>query len=137
MRSRSGHSSSICRRRYWPCATPRVTQPGTDALAALAAQITDPNVRLFVDGERLHLINRDGHWQGVDPFEVFDGFLAAAPELDASHAFYLGYELAKATTALTLGKQYTQDQPLDWGLHKRAEPSAHERRRGGGQGETH
>jgi hypothetical protein len=38
------------------------------------------------------------------------------PKLDASHAFYLGYELAKAVTALTLGKSYTQDQALSWGF---------------------
>jgi hypothetical protein len=107
-----------------------VTERGEEALATLAAQITDPNVRVFVDGGRLQLINRDGRWQGTDPFEVFDRFLTASPSLDAAHAFYLGYELAKATTALTLGKQYTQDQPLRWGLHTREEPSAHDRRRG-------
>jgi hypothetical protein len=47
---------------------------------------------------------------------VFEKLLAADPTLDAAHAFYLGYELAKAVTALTLGKQYTQDQALRWGL---------------------
>jgi hypothetical protein len=34
---------------------------------------------------------------------------------DAAHAFYLGYELMKAKTALTLGKDYRQDQALNWG----------------------
>ncbi len=29
---------------------------------------------------------------------------------DAAHAFYLGYEMAKAVTALTLGKDYRQDE---------------------------
>ena len=38
------------------------------------------------------------------------------PKLDPSHAFYLGYEMAKAVTALTLGKNYTQDQALRWGF---------------------
>ena len=36
--------------------------------------------------------------------------------MDASHAFYLGFEMAKAATALTLGKNYRQDEALDWGL---------------------
>ncbi len=36
--------------------------------------------------------------------------------IDASHAFYLGYELARAEIALHLGKQYTQDEPLHCGL---------------------
>jgi hypothetical protein len=30
-------------------------------------------------------------------------------------AVYLGYEMAKAVTALTLGKDYRQDQALNWG----------------------
>ena len=34
---------------------------------------------------------------------------------DPSHAFYLGYEFMKAKTALTLHKDYRQDQALDWG----------------------
>ncbi len=39
-----------------------------------------------------------------------------AGNLDAAHAFYLGYEMAKAVTALTLGKNYVQDQALRWGF---------------------
>ena len=43
-------------------------------------------------------------------------------EIDPSHAFYLGYELAKAVTALTLGKNYVQDQALRWGFLTVPEP---------------
>ena len=46
-----------------------------------------------------------------------------ARPIDASHAFYLGYEMAKAVTALTLGKEYRQDEALDWGFLTRAEQS--------------
>ena len=35
---------------------------------------------------------------------------------EPSHAFYLGYEMMKAKTALTLNKAYRQDQALDWGF---------------------
>jgi dihydropteroate synthase-like protein len=110
----------------------QVTERGEAALEQLARQITDPNVRLFVDGGRLHLINRDGHWQGDDPFELFDQFLAAGERIDATHAFYLGYELAKAVTALSLGKQYTQDEPLRWGFLTREEVSPLHRRKSQG-----
>ena len=48
---------------------------------------------------------------------------------DPAHAFYLGYELAKARTALTLGKHYRQDQALDWGFLTVPEVSALERRK--------
>ena len=37
-------------------------------------------------------------------------------EADGAHAFYLGYELAKAEIARALGKRYAQDEPLDWGV---------------------
>ena len=36
--------------------------------------------------------------------------------------------MAKAMTALTLGKQYQQDEALNWGLLTRPEASALERR---------
>ena len=41
--------------------------------------------------------------------------------LDPTHAFYLGYEISKAVTALTLGKAYVQDRALDWGFLTRSE----------------
>ena len=46
--------------------------------------------------------------------------------IDAAHAFYLGYEMAKAVTALTLGKNYTQDRALQWGFLTVEERSKHE-----------
>ena len=60
-------------------------------------------------------MNRDGYLQGSDPFALFADALERTP-VDAAHAFYLGYEMAKAVTALTLGKNYTQDEALRWGI---------------------
>ena len=95
---------------------------GPDALEALASQLKDPNYRIFAEDEQLHLMSAGMHLQGSDPFELFRQLEAQQPKnLDASHAFYLGYELAKAVTALTLGKMYRQDQALDWGLLTRPE----------------
>jgi dihydropteroate synthase len=57
------------------------------------------------------------HLSDTDPFRLFEQLLATHPKnVDPSHAFYLGYELAKATTALTLGKEYQQDESLHWGF---------------------
>jgi dihydropteroate synthase len=56
------------------------------------------------------------HLRGTDPFELFAELARRDATIDASHAFYLGYELSKAVTALTLGKAYTQDQALRWGF---------------------
>lgn len=79
----------------------------------MADEIKDKNFRIAVSEDGVHIYNRDGHHVGRDPFEFY-------PKLDvddeASHAFYLGYELAKAEIAAALGKRYAQDNPLDWGV---------------------
>jgi dihydropteroate synthase len=106
----------------------RVNSLGEAGLEQLAAQLKDPGFRIFVEGDEIHLMNRDGHWRGTDAFELFDEALAVN-DIDASHAFYLGYEMAKAVTAMTLGKQYNQDQALRWGMLTVPEVSAHERRK--------
>lgn len=109
---------------------PKLKELGSEALQNMAKQIRDPNYRIFAEENNLHVMNRDGYWQGTDPFELFDQFQQAAnKDLDASHAFYLGYEMCKAVTALTLGKQYQQDEPLNWGFLTQAEISAQERRK--------
>jgi hypothetical protein len=87
-----------------------------EELTQLAERITDPNYRIFLQSGMIHLLNRDGHWSGKDPFELIRQAAAAAGKgIDSLHAFYLGYEMSKAATALALGKQYTQDQALSWG----------------------
>jgi hypothetical protein len=74
-------------------------------------------------------MNRDGYWQGSDPYEIFDQMAATVGVLTAEHAFYLGMELNKARTALTLGKQYIQDATLRWGFLTVDEISALKRRK--------
>ena len=92
----------------------RVESP--EALAALAEALTDSNYRIFVGRDGLHLMNRDGHWQGEDVFAVFSQALQTVHDrIDAGHAFYLGYELARAELANKLGKNYVQDEPVTWG----------------------
>jgi dihydropteroate synthase len=97
-------------------------------LRELASRLTDDNIRIFADTEhgKLHAMNRKVHAEGEDPFDLFDKLGIDDP----SHAFYLGYEMAKALTAMTLGKNYTQDEALDWGLLTKAEVSHFERRKG-------
>lgn len=88
-----------------------------EQIAAMAQQIRDANYRILAQPEGLHLFGAGRHVQGEDPFDLFDALVdSGAPGLDPSHAFYLGYELAKAMTARQLGKQYQQDQALDWGF---------------------
>lgn len=107
----------------------KLNELGDETLTDLASRVTDASFRVFAERGELHVFNREGYRAGTDPFEIFDEFLSKSPAMDARHAFYLGYELCKAITALTLGKQYHQDQALDWGFLTIPEVSAHERRR--------
>ena len=96
---------------------PQVPEYGSDELAVLAASIRDNNYRILVDGGRIHLLSHGIHLEGTDPFLMMEQLTARGPgNLDPAHAFYLGYEMAKAATALTLGKDYRQDEALRWGL---------------------
>lgn len=89
---------------------------GPEALDRLAAAIRDPNFRVFAERGEIHLVGAGLHLKSRDPFALFKELAAAGrDDVDPSHAFYLGYEMAKAVTALTLGKDYRQDQALDWG----------------------
>lgn len=84
-----------------------------DQIEQAAAAIRDANFRIEASTAGLHVYNRFGHNVEADPFELFPKL---GVEEDGSHAFYLGYELAKAEIAQKLGKRYTQDRPLDWGV---------------------
>jgi hypothetical protein len=79
------------------------------------------------------------HLANVDPFALFKQMAATAQAdgkpIDASHAFYLGYELAKATTALTLNKDYRQDEALSWGFLTRPETAHRDRPKADDQGD--
>lgn len=107
---------------------PRVRAISESELNDIASQLTDKNIRIMADvnAGRLHVMNKDFHLQGDDAFVLFDQMKIE----DASHAFYLGWEMAKAMMAIQLGKNYTQDQSLRWGWLTREEVSHHERRKG-------
>ncbi len=108
---------------------PKLRQFGEAGLHRLASQLTDPNFRIFAERSEIHLMNRDGYWHGDDPYEIFDRMNATVGTLTTEHAFYLGMELCKARTALTLGKQYLQDDALRWGFLTVDEVNAIGRRR--------
>jgi dihydropteroate synthase len=89
---------------------------GQEVLDSLARAIRDPNFRIFAERGKIHLVGAGLHLESRDPFALFKQLEAAGrTDVDPSHAFYLGYEMAKAVTALTLDKDYRQDQALDWG----------------------
>ena len=92
---------------------------GHQNLVELQKRIRDPNWRIFAENGLIYALNHGSFLSGPDPFALFDRMKVADP----SHAFYLGYELMKAKTALTLGKSYRQDQALTWGFLTEPEES--------------
>jgi dihydropteroate synthase len=103
---------------------PRPPRFGPEALAELARRVKDPNWRIFAEDGRIYAFNNAHYLIGIDPFLIFEQMGV----VDASHAFYLGHELMKAKTALTLNKAYRQDNALDWGFLTEPEVSHRSRR---------
>jgi dihydropteroate synthase-like protein len=89
-----------------------LSKTSLDELRELQANVRDDNYRLFVAAGLLVALNGkqfETHW---DAFRLFERLGVSDP----SHAFYLGWELCKASTARQLGKRYVQDRALRWGL---------------------
>ncbi len=89
-----------------------------DEIGEIAAQIKDPSFRIMVSEAGIHVYNRDGLLQDVDPFAFYPNL---GVQNDASHAFYLGVELARAQIAWQLKKRYVQDEALNWGVSSMVE----------------
>lgn len=89
-----------------------------DEIREIAAQIKDPSFRIQVSESGMHIYNRDGLFEHTDPFALYPHLKV---DDDASHAFYLGVELARAQIAWQLKKRYVQDQELDWGAASEAQ----------------
>ena len=90
---------------------PKILEYAEADLRALQSRITDPNFRIFTDRDTITVLNRDLFVRGTDIQEIF----AQLGVDEATHAFYLGKELAKAKLAITLGKTYRQEGSLSWG----------------------
>lgn len=102
-----------------------------EALDSLVESIRDKNYRIFAQHDAIHLISAGLHLTGHDPFRLFEQLMAKdqSRNVDPDHAFYLGFEMAKASIALLLGKQYEQDSALNWGHLTKSEKSHRLKRR--------
>ena len=90
---------------------PEILAYSENELRDLQSRITDPNFRIFTDREVITVLNRDRFVRGTDIQEIFSQLGVT----EATHAFYLGKELARAKLAITLGKTYRQEGALAWG----------------------
>jgi dihydropteroate synthase len=90
---------------------PQILEYDEAELRRLQAAVKDPNFRIFTDRSTITVFNHELFVRGTDIQEIF----AQLGVEEASHAFYLGRELAKAKLAITLGKTYRQEGALSWG----------------------
>src|SRR5262245_52773728 len=93
---------------------PSVLEYSEEELRGLQAHITDPNFRIFADRDGITVLNNERFVRWTDPGRLADLF-AQLDVTEATHAFYLGRELARASLAVTLGKTYRQEGALAWG----------------------
>jgi dihydropteroate synthase-like protein len=100
----SGELSALHAKRPFPYSAAEIDE--------FAQAVRDPNFRVQVAADGIHVYNRDGHQTAGDPFALYP---ALKLESDGGHAFYMGVQLARAEIAWQLGKRFDQDQPLDWG----------------------
>ncbi len=79
----------------------------------ISSQVTDPNFRIQVTEEGIHIYNGEGLYTASEPYALYENL----PSLhdNASHAYYIGIELGRAQVAYQLGNRYVQDEELDWG----------------------
>ena len=119
MQWRTTRCPSTSRPRLVCLRDPRVAEFGADNLAELQRRIRDPNWRIFAEAGKIVVMNSEQLRSDPDPFVLFEQMGVT----DAAHAFYLGYEMMKAKTALTLSKNYRQDRAMDWGFLTEPEQS--------------
>jgi dihydropteroate synthase-like protein len=90
---------------------PEVLEYDEAELRQLHAAVKDSNFRIFTDRTTITVFNDAIFVRGTDIQEIF----AQLGVDEATHAFYLGRELARAKLAITLGKTYRQEGALRWG----------------------
>jgi dihydropteroate synthase-like protein len=90
---------------------PEILEYDETELRRLHAAVKDPNFRIFTDRATITVFNDSIFVRGTDIQEIF----AQLGVDEATHAFYLGRELARAKLAITLGKTYRQEGALRWG----------------------
>jgi dihydropteroate synthase len=93
---------------------PAVLAYTQDELRRLQQEITDPNFRIFADPEGITVLNNERFIRSTEAIDI-GAIFAQLDVHEATHAFYLGKELARASLAVTLGKTYRQEGPLSWG----------------------
>ena len=85
----------------------------SEDIKQIKSLVKDKNYRIILGENGINVFNSMMHSVGENPYDFYGKFEV---DDDSSHAFYLGVELARAQIAVQLGKNYDQDNELDWGV---------------------
>ena len=86
-------------------------RPSAKRAARAAGRITDPNFRIFADREAITVLNNERFVRGTDIQEIF----AQLRVDEATHAFYLGKELAQRQPGGDARQDLSPGRALSWG----------------------
>jgi dihydropteroate synthase-like protein len=80
-------------------------------LRSMQQSIKDHHFRIFTDRNFIYVFNNKIFIKGTECNAIWSELKG----LDASHAFYIGKEIQKASIAIKLRKRYVQEEELRWG----------------------
>ncbi len=84
-----------------------------EQLRRMQACLTDPNIRIYTDGQRIFAFN-NAVFGSAEPDERGMRTLFRLLKIDnPAHAYYLGREFYKASLCLRLGRPYHQDREIE------------------------
>jgi hypothetical protein len=87
-----------------------------EQLREMQSRLTDKNIRIYIDGERIFAFNCEVFAVGGTTEREIRNIFRQLKVDNAPHAFYLGREFYKAATAIQLKIPYRQDRELNYEL---------------------
>ncbi len=94
-------------------ATPRAATYYTEAqLRQMQQHLTDANIRIYTDGERIFAFNNQYFGSALPTEKELRTLFRLFKIENAAHAYYLGREFHKAAICLKLGHIYHQDRDI-------------------------
>ena len=93
--------------------TRKLSRKSEKEIDEIKSLVKDKNFRIILGENGINVFNSKMSKTGFDPYDFYKHLDVKD---DASHAFYLGIELARAQIAFQLGKNYDQDNELQWGV---------------------
>lgn len=87
--------------------------PSEGQLRAMQSRLTDPNIRIYTDGQRVFAFNNAAFGVAAPDERELRSLFRLLKVDNAAHAYYLGREFNKAAISIKLGRPYRQDRDIE------------------------